>query len=246
MTESATRVLAERADRCPGSRTRTRAPRWTWPSGRSPVAAQQPAGPPSRSSATRRRPGGARGDLFAAESGRRAVRRAMSSVQRAPGQERPGAEPARGGPSSGSGVGGSSVPPRSVQCSVQRPWSQPGTAWHDLARPPLAMLPQAPACGTPGHNVTSPRHDPAQPPHTLRVLQGLPHRPPRMASKPRFRGHSHLAGGQCAMQCATGSTTRGHDPARRGTTWHEGAGARLQDTGARQAGLLRLGALAAR
>ena len=26
-------------------------------------------------------------------------------------------------------------PPPSVQCSVQLPWSQPGTSWHDLAQP---------------------------------------------------------------------------------------------------------------
>ena len=43
MTESATRVRAERTDRCPESRTRPGVPRWTWPSGRAPIAAQQPA-----------------------------------------------------------------------------------------------------------------------------------------------------------------------------------------------------------
>jgi hypothetical protein len=42
MTESATRVRAERADRWPGSGMCCGDSQWTWPSGRSPVAAQQP------------------------------------------------------------------------------------------------------------------------------------------------------------------------------------------------------------
>jgi hypothetical protein len=63
--------------------------------------------------------------------------------------------------------------------------TQPGTTWHNRE---ASRTPQAPPCGTRRHILTQRGTTWHNPTPCLRVLQGLPHKPPSSASKTHFGG----------------------------------------------------------